>query len=131
MILIDTHVLIWAIEDPSKISPKAVKIIEKNIKTESVLISSVSIWEICNLVKNKGLSLKLPIREWVVEVENLPFVKFLALGNSFVHESVYLPGKFHKDPADRFIVASARLLKIPLITADKKILQYRHVRTIW
>jgi len=82
-------------------------------------------------VRKKKLKLGLSIENWIKAVENLPFVKFIAFGNTFAYESVYLPGKFHKDPADRFLVASARTLKIPLITADKKILQYKHVKTIW
>ncbi|WP_438823534.1 PIN domain-containing protein [Alteromonas sp. P256] len=46
-------------------------------------------------------------------------------------ESTRLPDEFHQDPADRMIVALARTLSAPLITADEKILNYPHVRTIF
>jgi PIN domain nuclease of toxin-antitoxin system len=42
-----------------------------------------------------------------------------------------LPGNFHQDPADRMIVATARSLSAPLVTKDKEIRSYEHVRTIW
>jgi PIN domain nuclease of toxin-antitoxin system len=42
-----------------------------------------------------------------------------------------MPGEFHKDPADRMIVATARKLAIPLVTADKKLIKYEYVKTIW
>jgi PIN domain nuclease of toxin-antitoxin system len=46
-------------------------------------------------------------------------------------KSVDLPGDFHKDPADRMIVATARKLAVPLVTKDDKIRAYAHVKTIW
>ena len=46
-------------------------------------------------------------------------------------QSVNLPGEFHKDPADRMIVALARELNAPVITADDKIHRYPHVRWVW
>ncbi|MBW1887764.1 MAG: PIN domain-containing protein [Deltaproteobacteria bacterium] len=46
-------------------------------------------------------------------------------------ESCDLPGKFHNDPADRIIVATARIHALELITKDKKILDYPHVQALW
>jgi PIN domain nuclease of toxin-antitoxin system len=46
-------------------------------------------------------------------------------------QSVRLPGAFHKDPADRLIVALARELNAPLLTADEKIQGYPHIKWIW
>ena len=45
--------------------------------------------------------------------------------------STQLPGDFHKDPADRILIAIARRYSIPLITCDQKILSYPHVETVW
>lgn len=45
--------------------------------------------------------------------------------------SVQLPGDFHKDPADRIIVATARKFAAPLVSADEKIRSHSHVRVIW
>jgi PIN domain nuclease of toxin-antitoxin system len=46
-------------------------------------------------------------------------------------DSTQLPGDFHKDPADRILVAIALHYDIPLVTCDEKILSYPHVETIW
>ncbi|WP_226801481.1 hypothetical protein [Alkalilimnicola sp. S0819] len=46
-------------------------------------------------------------------------------------ESTRLPGEFHKDPADRMIVALARRFNVELVTADDRIMSYKHVRTLW
>jgi len=46
-------------------------------------------------------------------------------------ESTKLPGEFHNDPSDQIIVATARVHNLTLITADRKILAYRHVKTLW
>ncbi|WP_407635328.1 type II toxin-antitoxin system VapC family toxin [Methylohalobius crimeensis] len=45
--------------------------------------------------------------------------------------SVRLPGEFHADPADRLITALARYYSVPLVTADSRIRNYKHVKTIW
>lgn len=45
-------------------------------------------------------------------------------------ESTQLPGEFHRDPADQMIVATARIYDWPLLTADAKILNYPHVKTL-
>jgi len=47
------------------------------------------------------------------------------------HESNHLPGEFHRDPADQIIVATARVQRLTLITADPRILAYPHVRCLW
>lgn len=47
------------------------------------------------------------------------------------HIWLWLPDNFHKDPADRILVAIARRYNIPLVTCDRKILSYPHVQTIW
>jgi PIN domain nuclease of toxin-antitoxin system len=46
-------------------------------------------------------------------------------------ESSYLPGTFHRDPADQIIVATARVHNLILLTSDRKILDYPHVKTHW
>jgi PIN domain nuclease of toxin-antitoxin system len=45
-------------------------------------------------------------------------------------ESTQLPGEFHRDPADQIIVATARIHNCPLLTLDKKILDYAHVKLL-
>lgn len=58
-------------------------------------------------------------------------VRFMPVNNEIGIKSTQLPGEFHKDPADRMIVATARKLAVPLVTADQRIIDYPHVKTIW
>ena len=132
MIILDTHVLLWWVSGERALSRKAAKLIERNLKTErSILISSISAWEIAMLAANGRLVLSMDIDSWLADVSRIPAVAFVAVDNSVAVKSAQLPGDFHKDPADRMIVALARHLSLELITADEKILQYAHVKTVW
>ena len=59
------------------------------------------------------------------------FINFVPVNNQIAEHSVTLPGDFHNDPADRIIVATSRHLNMNLITKDKKIINYPHVKTKW
>lgn len=131
MITIDTHVLIWWITDPKKLSPKAGKIINTEKDKGLILVSSISVWEIYLLIKKNRLRLNIDAKDWFKEVESLPFVQFIPVNNSIAAKSVNLPGDFHLDPADRMIVATAQEKGTVLITSDDKIRKYRHVQTVW
>ncbi|SRR5260221_1084199 len=131
MIVIDTHVLIWWVSDPDKLSEKARKTIEAEKKSGSILVSSISVWEIYLLIAKDRLKLTMDTDSWLENIENLPFIQFVSVDNRIAARSVLLPGEFHNDSADRIIVATAREKGIPLITNDERIKQYAHVQTVW
>lgn len=132
MIVLDTHVLIWWIDNPQKLSNKARKIIdEEKLEEENILISSISTLEIYRLVKNGKLELTNHIDSWIGKIESLPFVKFIPVDNKIAAESIMLPDFSNNDPADRIIVATALVHGATLITSDKKILDYPNVQSIW
>ena len=83
------------------------------------------------LVARQRIALSMDVAEWLKWIETIEGVQFLAVDNEIAVKAVELPGEFHKDPADRVIVATARKLGAALITADEKIRAYPHVRTIW
>jgi PIN domain nuclease of toxin-antitoxin system len=56
-----------------------------------------------------------------------PKIDVIDLNAQIIIDSTHLPGSFHRDPADRMIVATSRVLKAPLITSDSKILKYEFV----
>lgn len=68
---------------------------------------------------------------WYAHAKAYPSLRIIAVNPSDAIASTQLPGTFHKDPADRIIIALARRLKVPLITRDRKILDYPYVTTIW
>ncbi len=132
MILIDTHVLVWLLNSPSKLSSKAQTGIQNTIKKDGkISISSMSIWEIFLLFKKGKLESDMDADSWLTKVEKLPFLEFIPVNNAIAAKSVMLPEFAHKDPADRIIIATAREYGATLITSDGKLLNYKHVKSLW
>lgn len=95
------------------------------------MVSSISAWEIAMLVNANRLTLTMSVDDWLNTVAEIESVRFIPVDNAVAIESTRLPGDFHKDPADRMIVALARQLNVPLVTADSKIHGYKHVKSVW
>ncbi len=132
MIVLDTHVLIWWVTGAASLSRKAKRTIEKTLSEgEEIIISSISSWEIALLIARNRLVLSMDLESWLDEVSYIEGVRFMPVDNDIAIKSIKLPGEFHKDPADRMIVATARKLAAPLITADEKIRAYEHANTVW
>jgi len=131
MIVLDTHVLLWWVNDSSTLSKPARKAIDASVKTKSVHVSCISSWEIALLVERGRLRLALDVRDWLCRCEALPFLTFVAVNNAIAVESVRLPDFPHADPADRIIAATALSLGAALVTKDDKLRNYPHVKTIW
>lgn len=131
MIVLDTHAWIWFASNPENLSKKAQKAVEVAREEKGVLISSISVWEIALLVAKKRLKLTLDLTDWVAKSEILPFIQFIPVTNSIAIKAVNLPGWLHPDPADRIIIATALSVGAALVTKDKKISSYGHVKTVW
>lgn len=131
MIVLDTHVWVWWVSDPTLLSAKAKTAIDRAITEKGFLLSSISAWEVAVLVKKGRIQLTLGVRDWIAKTEGLPFVRFVPVTNRIAVQSVELPGVFHDDPADRLITATALTMGATLITKDRKILEYEHVKTLW
>ena len=133
MIVLDTHAVIWWVNGGDGLSAEAAAAIDRERMSEDgiILISSISAWEVAMLVGRGRLTLTMNVDDWLETVGRIPWVRFVPVDNQIGVESTRLPGDFHKDPADRLIVALARHLNIPLVTADQKIRAYRHVHAIW
>lgn len=131
MLVLDTHILIWWVSADTSLSKQAAKKINDTLKTDGeILISSISAWEIAMLIEKGRLVLSMEVESWLDEVSQIDGVRFIPVDNEIGIKATKLPGEFHKDPADRIIVATARQLALPLITADDKIIDYQHVKTI-
>jgi PIN domain nuclease of toxin-antitoxin system len=132
LILLDTHCLFWWVNgDPGKLSARAGAAIAAEQPGGEILVSSITAWEIAMLVARGRLGLSMDVTPWLAAVEEIEAVRFVPVDNEIAAQAVVLPGVFHKDPADRMIVATARRFGLPLVTADEKMLRYPHVRTIW
>ena len=132
MIVLDTHILIWWLTaDLTKLSPNAISAINQELAGGEIIISSITAWEIAMLIAKERIVISMDLDEWLSTIAQIEAVKFYAVDNDIVVKSASLPGDFHKDPADRMIVATARKLGCGLVTADEKILNYQHVKSIW
>ncbi|MBB3048930.1 PIN domain nuclease of toxin-antitoxin system [Litorivivens lipolytica] len=131
MIVLDTHTLIWWVNGDKQLSTNAKKAIESELPDGQVFVSSISAWEIAMLVSKGRLALTMDIDDWLDTVSAIDGISFVPVTTDVAVQSVRLPGEFHSDPADRIIVALARHRSVSLVTADTKIREYRHVKTIW
>lgn len=133
MIVLDTHALLWWVNGTPRLSQPALEAIEYELQADDgeILISAISAWEIALLVEKGRLALSMNTDDWLETVDEIEGVRFAPLDAATAVESTRLPGEFHKDPADRMIVALARRFNAVLVTADEKITAYRYVRTVW
>ena len=131
MIVLDTHTMVWWVSGDPLLSKRARTAIEREQPDGDIIVSSISAWEIAMLVERGKLVLSMDVGSWLSTVAQIDAVRFLPVEVEVATKSVDLPGDFHKDPADRMIVATARKLAVPLVTKDDKIRAYAHVKTIW
>jgi PIN domain nuclease of toxin-antitoxin system len=133
VILLDTHVLIWSLQDEPRLGAKARALLDEHIFADGLMVSAITPWEIALLAKRSRIVLGIDTGRWIGEALALPGMIQAELDPEIAIDSVYLPGDFHNDPADRMIIATARHHKVPLMTADRAILDYAaagHVNVI-
>lgn len=128
-LLLDTCALIWCVSDPDKLSPAAQAAVCSD--DVHVCISAISYAEIACLVESGKIETAPHWRTWFDRALDDNGWSVLALDLDTVQEAFSLPGSFHRDPADRFLVATSRLNRIPIVTADRRLLDYPHVQTLW
>ncbi len=90
-------------------------------------ISDISLWEAAALVERGRVRFRIPFEEWLQAATHPRTVLVLPITPDVAREIALLPSSFHRDPADRVIVATSRVLKIPLLTRDRLILRSRLV----
>jgi PIN domain nuclease of toxin-antitoxin system len=131
VIVLDTQVLLWWLHDPNQLSKSAGRAIVRAEREDAIRVSAISAWEIA--VKNQlgKLALPMEINTWFERARAYPGLTIEPMEPLDAIASAQLPGDFHKDPADRIIVAMARRYGVPIVTSDAKIRNYPHVRTIW
>ena len=127
-LLLDTCAMIWCVSEPDRLSAEARDILTAT--DTSVFVSAISCAELACLAESGRIAVVPHWRIWfdLAVAENGWSV--LDIDLETVQEAYSLPDDFHRDPADRFIVAAARLRRMPIVTADRKILDYPHVQSL-
>lgn len=130
MLLLDTHVLVWLVEGDARLGVQARETIEQE---RGLFYSSITAWEMGMLVRVGRMHLSRTAEATLAHVRDVLQVLELATDSDIALDAGLLPRSIHGDPADRIIMASARALDCPLVTADEKILAHAaagHLRAV-
>lgn len=124
MILLDTHVLLWMDADHPQLGPRSRALIEAAWRSGRLAVSAISFWEVALLAALGRIVLPAPASAWRGNLLTAGLVELPLDGGTGI-QAVELAG-LHKDPADRFIAATALQLDATLLTADPRLLDWDH-----
>lgn len=127
-LLLDTHVWFWVQDDPGKLGPTC-RVALLRMDNE-LFVSAVSTMELARLTAQGRLDVGKDLLRWTEDGMRACGAVGLALDHACAIEAYRLPGSLHRDPADRLLIAQARLHNLRLVTADEQILRYPHVRHV-
>lgn len=122
--LLDTHIWLWFSLCNTSLSNTLIEKINHTLQEGSVFISAISLWELAMLEQKKRIILTTPCLEWINRNLQETHISVLPITPEIAVDSCQLPDSFHGDPADRMIIATARIEGIPLASKDNAILQY-------
>jgi PIN domain nuclease of toxin-antitoxin system len=128
-LLLDTHVWIWRLLDPGRVSAAAEQAIAD--PRSEPLLSPISTWETLLLARKRRLDLRPSPGEWVLDALRRSGPTAAPLTHGIALRSESLDGFASEDPADRFLVATALELDLTLVTADGAMREFEPVDTVW
>jgi len=129
--LLDTHAWLWWVTEDRRLSARARAAIGKSQQEEALGLSLISLWELAKKTEKHQLELDRPLDEWLDVATAMQGLHLAELTRPILVESCRLPPSFPGDPADQLIVATARHHGATLVTKDRRIRGYAHVRTLW
>lgn len=128
MIVVDTHAWVWWLTKPGKLGKAAARALHK---ADRIGVPAICIWEVAAKAELEKLRFDRPYELWIDQALTYdPRVEVLHLLPRIAVEAAKLPWE-HRDPADRFVVATARVEQALLVTADTQIHRSRLARCVW
>lgn len=121
MALLDTHILIWWFDQRGRLSRAQRDVLATADASSPLVVSDISIWEVATLWSLGRIQLAVPLREWLEKAVAPPLVRRQGISPAVAAELAALPASFHRDPADRILVATARVMGATLLTQDRRI----------
>ena len=122
--LLDTHIWLWFVIDPTRLKRNALRAL-KDPENE-LWLSPISTWEALTLHKKGRVHLRGDLTEWVARAT--AGIKEAVLTHEIAAVALGIP--LHKDPSDRLIAATARVLELTLVTADERLLELTNIKTL-
>src|SRR5262245_47394399 len=126
MIVLDTHTLLWWASEPQRLSRRAANEIAR---ADRVGLPAILFWEIALLARKGRIELNVPVASWIERILQIPRCLTVPLSASVAAQADGLD--MHADLADRFIVATALHLGIPVVTKDSLLADVKGLQTIW
>ena len=131
MIVLDTHALVWWASEPRKLSTRARRAAKAGAAKRALVASAVSLFEISTLLRRGRLELRIDGEQWLEALRSLPELVIEPVSTDIAWIAGGFGAGFPGDPADRIIVATARVLRAPLVTADAALRSSAAVDTLW
>jgi PIN domain nuclease of toxin-antitoxin system len=123
-LLLDTHIWIWSKADPKRIGRRLAK--ELSSGDNELWLSPVSVWEALALMQKGRIRMENPLA-WVERAAEQ--LREAPLTQEIVRTAFALALP-HSDPADRFLAATAKVFKLTLATADRRLLALREIASL-
>lgn len=130
--LLDTCAALW-LSARAPMASSALVAMSLAAEEGRLFISPITAWEVGNLCARERLTLHMDPLQWFETMLAQPGISLAPLAPEILVASTQLPGDVHKDPADRIVIATARVLDVPVVTLDGPILTYAdqgHVEAI-
>jgi PIN domain nuclease of toxin-antitoxin system len=124
MLLLDTHVLVWSVEEGPRLGKTTKRALNEAARQNKIAVSAITPWEIVLLVSKQRLKLGTDVMDWLREALATPGVALAPFDPEIAVASTRLPFDMHPDPADRILAATVRHLGATLVTADKTLLAF-------
>ena len=126
--LLDTHVWIWWIEGDARLDRRTRDALDALPADSRPFLAAITLWELAMLAERHRVDFPgMSIDEWLEIAAHPRSVRLVPLSAEIAAETISLPPSMAGDPADRLIVASCRVLGVPLVTRDARIRRARVV----
>lgn len=126
MILLDTHVLLWLVLEPRRLTRLATRALDTRR-----LLADISLREVAAVERAGRMAFDEPVSEWLTDALEQFEVEVVPITPQIAARSVRIAQNFHGDPADQLIAATAIELDVALVTADEALRAAPTIRTIW
>ena len=119
--LLDTPILLFWFSSEEKLTAEQQRIIAGASAENPLYVSDISLWEVAALYDLGRITLNMPLRDWLERSTAPPLVHLIGISPAIAAETAGFTGSFHRNPADRIIVGTAKVMGATLLTNDKRI----------